>query len=75
MKDTKITHATVTIAADEPQSDWLEIDEVCKEFRLPKNNIKSKEWRDNNSFPYHQTSKGSKVTFNRKEIEKWVKTR
>lgn len=56
-------------------SDWTDIDGICKEFKLSKNNIKSREWRDNNKFPSHQTSIGSKVTFNRKEVEKWLKNR
>ena len=71
------TTAPVTIIeeAKSSSSDWMDIDGVCKEFKLSKNNIKSREWRKNNKFPYHQTSIGSKVTFNRKEVEEWTKSR
>ena len=72
-----IATAPVTImeSASPSSSDWMDIDGVCKEFKLSKNNIKSREWRENNNFPSHQTSIGSKVTFNRKEVEEWMKSR
>ena len=54
-----------------PSSDWMTLDEICQSFKLSKNNVKSKKWRDDNKFPYHQTSKGAKTTFNKKEVEKW----
>lgn len=66
--------APVTIIHDTnpSKSDWMDIDDVCKEFKLPRNNIKNKKWRKDNNFPCHQISEGAKVLFNRKEIEKWV---
>ena len=65
--------APTTIIKDtRPSSDWLEINELCQMFKLPKNNIKSKKWRDDNHFPYHQACKGAKTTFNKKEVEEWV---
>ena len=70
MKDTVL--APVTIIPDQPQSDWLDLDEVCSIFKLSKNNIKNKTWRDSNGFPTHQRYKGAKVTFNRKEVEIWL---
>ncbi len=67
--------APVTILQDtKPLSDWMQIDEVCTEFKLAKNNIKSKKWRDENNFPYHNPT-GGKLTFNRKEVEKWINDR
>lgn len=71
------TTAPVTIIEDanSSSSDWMDIDGICKEFKLSRNNIKSREWRENNNFPSHQTSIGSKVTFNRKEVEEWIKSR
>ena len=71
------TTAPVTIIeeAKSSSSDWMDIDGVCKEFKLSKNNIKSREWRENNKFPAHQAFKGSKVTFSRKEVEEWLKSR
>ena len=67
--------APVTILQDtKPSSDWMQIDEVCTEFKLAKNNIKSKKWRNDNNFPYHNPT-GGKLTFNRKEVEKWINDR
>ena len=64
---------TIIEDANPSSSDWMDIDRVCIEFNLSKNNIKNRKWRENNKFPAHQTSKGSKVTFNRKEVEEWLK--
>ena len=57
-----------------PITDWLTLDEVCKEFRLSKNNIKSRQWRDKNNFPYHQDGGAySSIQYNRTEITEWMK--
>ena len=74
LTDSKTIIAEVTIAekAKLSSSDWMEIDEVCQVFKLSKNNIKDKTWRDNHNFPYHQASKGAKTTFNRKEVADWI---
>lgn len=66
---------TIIEEAKSSLSDWMDIDGVCREFKLSRNNIKSREWRENNNFPSYQTSIGSKVTFNRKEVEEWIKSR
>ena len=66
---------TIIEEAKSSSSDWMDIDGVCREFKLSRNNIKSREWRENNNFPSYQTSIGSKVTFNRKEVEEWIKSR
>ena len=56
-----------------PNTDWLTLDEVCNEFRLSKNNIKDKQWRDKNKFPYHQDGGAySSVRYNRQEINEWM---
>ena len=68
-----IVTAPLTIIQDTKPSlsDWMNIDEVCIEFKLAKNNIKSKKWRDDYKFPYHNPT-GGKLTFNRKEVEEWI---
>ena len=67
-----VTAPTTRIQDTKPTlSDWMEIDEVCSEFKLSKGNIKSKKWRDDNNFPYRNPT-GGKLTFNRKEVEKWI---
>lgn len=73
IKNPNTVTAPITLIQDTKPilSDWMEIDEICSEFKLPKNNIKSKEWRDKNNFPYRNPT-GGKVTFNRKEVEKWI---
>lgn len=75
IQNTTTAPVTITEDANSSSSDWMDIDGVCKEFKLSRNNIKSREWRENNNFPSHQTSIGSKVTFNRKEVEEWIKSR
>ena len=47
------------------------------ESRLIKsmNNVKDKQWRDRNGFPYSQISKGGKVVFYTDEIEEWLEKR
>lgn len=69
----KTPTAPITIMQDTKptKSDWMNLDEVCKEFNLAKNNVKSKKWRDDNKFPYKNPT-GGKLTFNRKEVEEWV---
>ena len=73
IKSPNTVTAPITLIQDAKPtlSDWMQIDEICSEFKLPKNNIKSKEWRDKNNFPYRNPT-GGKVTFNRKEVEKWI---
>ena len=56
-------------------TDWLNLEEVCDYFKLSKANIKDKQWRDKKDFPFHQSSTGGKVTFHRKEVEKWISER
>lgn len=53
-------------------SDWLTLDEVCKRFKLAKNNIKDRQWRIKNSFPMGNSGPCRKLTFNAKDIEKWL---
>lgn len=54
------------------ESDWLTLDEVCSRFRLPKNNIKDRQWRIRNDFPLGNKGPYRKLTFNAKAIEKWL---
>ena len=72
----------VSIDSDENSSivedkGWLSVDDVALIFRLPKNNIKSRQWRIDNKFPYDgfDQKKGSynKVVFNRKDVEQWLR--
>ena len=50
-------------------------DEVAHEFGLARNNVKSKQWRDANNFPYRQFKESGKVTYYRDEIEEWSRNR
>ena len=49
--------------------------EVAERFGLPLNNVKDKQWRDRNGFPYRQFSRGGKVVFYTDEIEEWLECR
>ena len=53
-------------------SEWLTVDEVCKIYGLPKNNIKDKKWRDKKGFPTYQTEPCASVRFYRKTVEEWL---
>lgn len=50
----------------------LSVKEVAERFGLAMNNVKDKQWRDRNGFPYSQISKGSKVVFYADEVEEWL---
>lgn len=62
------------IKRQQPQKEWLTLDEVSEEFGLSKSNIKDKKWRDEHHFPYHQPLGiyGS-VHYCKSEIEDWLK--
>lgn len=50
----------------------LNVKEVAERFGLSMNNVKDKQWRDRNDFPYKQFIKGGKVVFYADEVEEWV---
>ena len=50
---------------------YLSLQEVCDEFALSKNNVKDRRWRELNSFPVGNTSRGCKLRFRRDEVERW----
>lgn len=56
--------------------EWLSIDETVSVFGLPRNNIKSRQWRIDNKFPYdgfdQQKGAYAKVIFHRKDVEQWL---
>lgn len=54
------------------QKRFLNLDEVCEQFGLPKSNIKYKAWRDEHAFPYLQTASKGKVTFKTEDVENWI---
>jgi len=55
------------------QKGFLNLDEVCEQFGLPKSNIKSKTWRDEHAFPYLQTASKGKVIFRLSGFTRLVK--
>ena len=48
--------------------------EVAERFGLPMNNVKDKQWRDRNGFPYSQISKGGKVVYYVDDVAEWVES-
>lgn len=58
------------------KKEWLTLDEVCQDFSLPRNSVKSKQWRDKNHFPYSQPNGiyGS-VRYSRSKVEAWLKAK
>ena len=56
-----------------PNSEWLKVDEVCKIYGLPKNNIKDRKWRDKHKFPTCQAEPCASVRFYKQDVEGWLK--
>lgn len=56
---------------------WLSVEETASKFKLPLNNIKSRQWRIEHDFPYKgfDEMKGAynKVVFNSNDVEDWIK--
>ena len=56
------------------ESSYLDGHQVHEMFGIAYNNIKSKQWRDENNFPYRQpTGEGGRVVYIREEVEEWIK--
>jgi len=51
---------------------FLNIDEVCKVYGLPKSNIKDKSWRDSHGLNCIQTCDRGRVTFKTEDVENWI---
>ena len=54
------------------KSDWMTLEEVHLTFQLPKNNLKSRQWRIDNNFPC-KSAPYTKNIFYRPDIEKWMR--
>lgn len=56
---------------------YLSVDDVVQQYRLPKNNIKDRQWRIKNEFPRKgfDEIKGAKnsVSFNPQDVEDWIR--
>ena len=60
-------------AATKEDTGWYTVDEVCAKYKLSKNNVKDRKWREDNGFPTHQSGGAySKVSFNAAEVEEWL---
>ena len=53
------------------EREWLTLDEVCDEFRLSKNNVKSRQWRINNGFPIGNDEAYDSLAFSRSAVQAW----
>lgn len=53
--------------------EYLSLDEVVEKYKLPKNSIKSKAWRDRNGFPYRQHGDNGSVCYSVTEVEEWLR--
>ena len=65
-----------TTMAKDKDDGWLSVDAVCAKYGLSKNNIKNRQWRIENVFPYKgfDEKKGAKnkVSFNPIDVEDWI---
>lgn len=59
----------------EQPKEWLTLDEVVARYNLPKNNIKSRQWRKTNDFPQGNNKAYESLIFSATEVEKWLKGR
>lgn len=59
----------------EKAKEWLTLDEVVALYNLPKNNIKSRQWRNTNDFPQGNNKSYESLIFSATEVEKWLKGR
>ena len=80
--DNKVPEHAAEIAPDtativEKDKEWLSVRETAAKFRLPLNNIKSRQWRIQHDFPFkgfdEQKGAYTKVIFNSEEVENWIK--
>ena len=56
----------------ETKSDWYTVAGLCKQYHLPRHNIKDRQWRLRNHFPCYQDSVCCRVAFKGSEVEKWM---
>lgn len=59
----------------EKAKEWLTLDEVVAHYNLPKNNIKSRQWRISNNFPKGNDKAYGSLIFSATEVEKWLNER
>ena len=72
-QDTSINTDNHLNQTDGRDTGWYTVDEVCAKYKLPKNNVKDRKWREENGFPTHQSGGAySKVSFNAAEVEEWL---
>lgn len=57
------------------QKEWLTLDEVTEKYNLPKNNIKSRKWREEHGFPSGNAEPYGKLNFSTTAVEKWLSER
>ena len=66
-----------TARVETAAKEWLTVEEVAEIYGLPKNNIKSRQWRIDNDFPYKgfDENKGAycKVVFSKEHVEAWIR--
>lgn len=54
-----------------PESDLLFVDDISRLFRLSKNTIRRRKWREKSGIPLHKV--GKQLCGSRTEIENWFK--
>ena len=58
----------------ERETEWLGLDEVCKKYHLPKNKVKSRQWRLENNFPVYQCGPYASLAFYGSDVVEWLRT-
>ena len=62
----------VALLSGKNQSDWYDVEGVCKKYHLPIHNVKSRKWRLEHNFPVFQDSPCCRVAFKGSMVEKWI---
>jgi len=62
----------VALLRGKNQSDWYDVEGVCKMYHLPIHNVKSRKWRLEHNFPVFQDSPCCRVAFKGSMVEKWI---
>lgn len=66
-----------TTTTDHPftQSEFMDLNGVCRFFNLPLGNVKNRQWREKNGFPAGNDKWGGKLSFSIESVRTWMAQR
>lgn len=72
IKRIEVLEEEIKTLKGENQSAWMDLDEVCKRYHLPKHNLKDRKWRLENHFPTYQDGPYCSLFFHSRSVEEWI---